>query len=772
MKKTLLSLLAIAFGCNIYAQNLDLQSLAKLRRSEFTPASTSRKLSPAKMRAEKVAPVQGAFIVLNDGCSADELRKAGVDVKSQRGNVVVGVVELARAKEIASLPCVKALNLQRDTRTNMDVARAEQNIDEIHFGKPESELTRTYTGRGVVAGIVDQGIDAHHINFRYATGESRISYLYWGRLNAAGTAVVEDHYNYETIGQFTTDTPNAYHATHTLGILGGSYTGPVSVGTPWADPLMPENTVPTELESCPFYGVAPQADLCVSCGDLQDAFVAYGLESLLNYRYYMQWPMVINMSLGSTQGPHDPRSAMGQYLDEAGKEAIICLSAGNEGDLKIALTKQLTEEDRVVKTFIYPYYYQYDPEVENSATFRNGSVEVWSNDGTPFEIKAVLYNRDRNYRAALNMPIVGENIGTYYTTSNMGSITESDIVDDPTFCRAVEQGYVGVGAKLDELTGRYYGMIDYYMLNNSKTNLNDSYVLGFEITGHPGQTISCYCDGLNTWMDNYGVEGFDDGSTDGTISDMAVAHNIVVVGSYNTRNKWTCLDGGTSRYEGEGFLPGKISGFSSYGTLADGRDLPTVCAPGAAIISSISWPYAKQMSESSINYSCSARLDEENRTNLWKQEVGTSMSTPFVAGSIALWLEANPELTVNDVKEIIAETAIVDDDVINTAERKRWGAGKFNALGGLKEAIRRYENGIRDITVDNDRLLLSPAGNNAYCIFIGTADSINASVFAADGRRVMQASAAGDELTLDLSSLPAGIYIINANGKSAKVSVK
>ncbi|MDE6166311.1 MAG: S8 family peptidase, partial [Muribaculaceae bacterium] len=139
---------------------------------------------------------------------------------------------------------------------------------------------------------------------------------------------------------------------------------------------------------------------------------------------------------------------------------------------------------------------------------------------------------------------------------------------------------------------------------------------------------------------------------------------------------------------------------------------------------------------------------------------------------IALWLEANPELTVNDVKEIIAETAIVDDDVINTAERKRWGAGKFNALGGLKEAIRRYENGIRDITVDNDRLLLSPAGNNAYCIFIGTADSIDASVFAADGRRVMQASADGDELTLDLSALPAGIYIINANGKSAKVSVK
>lgn len=765
--------------CDANAQSLDLRSRSTLRRyriEQQAPTRGNRMLSPVKDGTIATPAVQGAFIILNDGFSRADLESAGIEVTSCRGNIAVCIVPLDRAEEIASLPCVKAMNLQRSVAISMDKARAEQQMDRIHFGTPETDLPKTYTGKGVVAGIVDQGLDAHHINFRYANGESRIGYLYWGRVNAAGTGVVEDHFTYANMDEFTTDTPFAYHATHTLGIMGGSYNGPVTVGTPWADPSVPEVTTPKEIEECPYYGMAPQADLCVGCGDLQDAFVANGIENLLNYRAYMQWPMVINLSLGSTQGPHDPRSAMAQYLDLAGQEAIICLSAGNEGDLKIALTKTFTEEDCKIKTMIYPYYYQYDAETGEGQYYRNGSVEVWSNDGTPFEIKAVLYNRKRNYNAAYNMPIAGENIGTYYVTSDDLKVTDYDIVGHPTLKKAYSNAYVGVGAKVDEATGRYYGMVDYFAYNNQETNIDDSYVLGFEVVGKPGQTIYCYGDGLNTWMDNYGQPGFDDGSTDGTISDMAAAHNVIVVGSYNTRDSWPCLDGGTSHYIGAGFEVGKVSGFSSYGTMVDGRQLPTVCAPGSAIISSISWPYAKYQTEKDINFSCSARLDEENRTNLWKQEVGTSMSTPFVAGAIALWLEANPNLTVDDVKEIIAATATVDDGV-KAGDPKRWGAGKFNVLEGLKEAIRRTgSTGTGNISTDNhnNRLLLTPQGNNSYKIFLGTAASgLNVDVYAVDGRKMMSRRAEGDEMLIDLSGLPKGVYILTANGAhSSKITVK
>ena len=36
------------------------------------------------------------------------------------------------------------------------------------------------------------------------------------------------------------------------------------------------------------------------------------------------------------------------------------------------------------------------------------------------------------------------------------------------------------------------------------------------------------------------------------------------------------------------------------------------------------------------------------------------MATPVVAGAIALWLEANPSLTVKDVVRIIQQTARKD----------------------------------------------------------------------------------------------------------------
>ena len=121
-------------------------------------------------------------------------------------------------------------------------------------------------------------------------------------------------------------------------------------------------------------------------------------------------------------------------------------------------------------------------------------------------------------------------------------------------------------------------------------------------------------------MDNYGVEEFTDGSTDGSISDMAVADNVIVVGSYNTRNQWTCLDGGTARYEGDGFKVGGISGFSSYGTLSDGRELPLVCAPGAAIISSVSYPFAKiaeqAYGEEYLNFMCRQSSSKKNASTI------------------------------------------------------------------------------------------------------------------------------------------------------------
>ena len=148
------------------------------------------------------------------------------------------------------------------------------------------------------------------------------------------------------------------------------------------------------------------------------------------------------------------------------------------------------------------------------------------------------------------------------------------------------------------------------------------------------------------------------------------------------------------------------------------------------------------------------------------------MSCPLVAGSIALWLEADPDLTIDEVKDIVATTAIRDEDVTGyTGNPVKWGAGKFDAYSGLKEVLRR-QGSVKDIDADN-RMLIKTTGDNRYNIFLAGSQQLSIKVCDITGRIVKNCSISGDETTLDLSGMTSGIYVVNVNGcHSQRIIVK
>lgn len=491
-------------------------------------------------------------------------------------------------------------------------------------------------------------------------------------------------------------------------------------------------------------------------------------------------------------GPHDTNGILNRFLDLTATKAddnpmppVLCVSAGNEGDRRIALKKRLKKGESF-KTLLWPYLFQKTAESPETPTIYQDNFAIYSPDLTRLVVTPHLYNVDRGYREAGTFPQIGEGHGAYYITDEYFQMDESDQIND--ILAKWFHGFIGVGGMVDEDVNRYYAMVD-IALQDSDLNFattagaltSSRYIPGFEIkiaddadVPEEGILIECYGSGQSTEMFDYKQSAFDNGDYNGTISDMAVCPKLIVVGSYNTADEWFCLDGLKSRYVGEGdyFTPGRVSGFSSYGTLSDGRNLPTVCAPGSTIISSVNRYFTEldDVKDQAAQLFQACATDPEGRLNYWKQEVGTSMSCPLVAGAVACWLEADPTLTYADIQDIIAKTATVDDDV-RAGDPVKWGAGKFDALAGIKEVLRRAA--LPSVSADSDsRLIITPAGENRWTIFVAGEQNLSASVYSMQGSLMKTASAMADEITIDLSDLTPGVYALSANNLTSKIIVK
>lgn len=758
MKRMLFSLMcASVVSPGVCADGkIDLLSRARLRdacmsvplEGKGTLAGRPRKCSPSAPGSVR------ALVTLRDGFSASALECEGVEVAAFRGGVALCVIPLDEVERIAALHCVSRLTVDAPRRLMSRTARQAVNVDAIHQG---AGLPQAYTGRNVICGIYDQGVDPNHINFKDADGGSRVFYLSHLRLNAADKPVFS-YYDKSNIHLFTTDERATYHGAHTLGIMAGSYSGPLGAGYPAGMAAGSPN---------PYYGMAPDADLMVTCGLTSDYFIAKGVDEIVSYAVQHDRPAVINLSLGGNLGSHDGNSAMGRFLEDAGDECIIVIAAGNDGDVPLHASKSFSDGDTEFKTLIRPFY-----EPELNGYLRYGAVTVYGGDSSVMDVQAVVLNR-KTGRIAYRVPLAspGEGKATYHITDADYAVSDEDVVSQPL--GRYFEGYIGLGSMIDPETGKFYCMVDYYLTDNQEHNADDAYVPGFIVNGSPGQTARMWCDGIYTCLDSYGFEGWADGSTDGTVSDLAAARNVVVVGSYNTDGNLHYIDGTSAPFEPSlgVFRPGEVTSFSAYGTLEDGRSLPHVCAPGVSLISSTSRFFVEDPENGIDPASMSAIVEAEGVSHWWSQTGGTSMAAPVVAGSIALWLEADPALTAGEVIDVIQATAVADGDVVSCAEPRRWGAGKFDAYAGLQEVIRR--SGVNSVQGEGSGLLLSYIGDGICQVSLPGAQSLSLKVYAADGRLVKGASASGESTVLDLSPLSPGVYVVTANSlASARIIVK
>ena len=756
-------------------QKLDLLSQFTLlqQRNRSLPVYNSRTRAFAPRQAMTSTM---AMIEYKDATALDSLRAQGVNILKTRGNIAIVTLPLAQVERVAAIKSVKRMQLPRPVYQKMDLVRQAVGVDKIQQG---IDLPQAYTGKGVVTGIVDSGIDPNHINFLNTDGTTRFGYI--SRIyqsNAAKDGYVYENYYPRTIlpsvqgnhlyaiEDFTTDSQTSFHGTHTTGIMAGGYKGTLQMAQASAN----ETTSTLVTASNPYYGCATESELVASCGDLYDQFIAFGVDDVINYAEKSgaePKPCVVNLSLGSNLGPHDSTSLMNRFLSECGKDAIVCVAAGNEADYPVALTKTFADGDTIVQTFLRPM--QEGAFTTSNSTYynlRNGAVYVYSNDSTMFGLQAIIYNA-RRHRIVARFPLADNTDGQFVSWSTGGDYA-IDGAQTNAMLSKMFQGYIALASAKDTETGRYYAIANFLTTDDQQNNADGDYRIGLVVSGHGGQRIDIYGDAQFDYFDDYDEAGWSEGSRNGTINDMACATNVISVGCYNVRDHWPSIDGYVYGYNNNEFPVGQVSRFSSFGTLADGRNLPDVCAPGSSVISSTNTYCVTNSNMGYTDAALQAKTTLNGKTYYWQQTLGTSMSTPVVAGSVALWLEANPQLTYNDVIRIIRQTAVVDDDV-RQGDSVQWGAGKFDAYAGLKEVLREATTGIGGIKSQHaDKPLVTACGQRAFRVLLAGAKQLRLSVYNLAGQRVMAQNANGDETTIDASAWANGCYILQVNGLPAQ----
>ena len=611
--------------------------------------------------------------------TVSSLRAVGAQVLSRLGRQTVVSVPADSVASLARIQGLKRIDSGHRGRLKTDVTRRETGVSLLN-GPTVADGAVTYTGRGVNVIMIDAGFDFQHAAFKDAEGRSRIKCVYLmgdegGRKFTVSDPALGDYtfpgsvYDTpELIAQLTTDMAGEYHGSHTAAIAAGS--------------IAPQG----------FGGMAPEADLVLIPlnevkvegldEDDEDGYVELALAFAAAYADQSEQPTVLSASMNSHGGPHDGTSTVTQAIESVAEHLVPVFSAGNEGGYPIHLYQKFTSTKKSIKTLLGAM-----AEDETGKYVFNvmAGVNGYTRPGTtPGEVGVQLSLMTVNYMMGRLQQVWSSDA----CTTTLGGETSMQMIssDDNTTLAKYFEGDIALSAA-DNGDGRL--TVSAEVMGGCKSTC----FFMLTVTGTDGTEIDLW-DELYGFIGtkDLGLSGYADGDSDMSAGDWTSTSSVISVGAYCTNTTLREYNGDmtdTSVPEDEdGYadVMDDIAFFSSFGTSFNGVSQPTICAPGVNIVSAIS-SYAVDDPE---------EVDAEMQWqgSPYAAESGTSMSCPVVSGIVALWLQADPTLTLEGVKTVMRESAVSDE--FTAADDIRWGFGKINAKRGI-DYIKSQTEGFRGV---------------------------------------------------------------------------
>lgn len=680
----------------------------------------------AKTEIREKCPSLCAFVRITGDADA-VFRRYGCRSLAAFGDIHIADIPVGNLSALACERSVLRIEASPSRTQMLQRSAGVVGADKAHGG---TSLPQAFTGNGVVVGIVDIGFDLTNPNFFNNTQtECRIK-RFWDMLSAdtigSDMYVGAEYTSEEAIlaYQHSRDGLLFGHGSHTLGALAGT-----GYGTPYRGMAIESDIVAAS-------NAVTGDTVFISKDDLYkytSATDALGFKYAFDYAESQGKPCVVSFSEGSHQALDDEELLCYEVLRQmTGPGRIIVASAGNEGH--------------------YRNYIHKPSGTQGQGTFFTGSTDVAlfraSTDGD-FALRFSAYDSEKNA------------VGKEYRFSEILADADSLIRDTVVF----------YGRKYEIALGAYPNAFqtDRVMLDGMVKSLD----------GELGRSMPMSMQLLGTEADVelFRVAGlFDGNSANWSLNSAEKSHTINAPGSapavicvgatsYCTSyiNYWGEVKDNYDKEEGV------VAYYSSRGPTFDGRIKPDVVAPGSQIVTTASsFVYENPpLPASTVDVS-----EFNGRTYPWIATVGTSLSTPIVAGCIALWLQANPELSPDDIITLFSETcnhldpsAAYPDNTLGYGEIDVY-RGLLHILGidGIGEISKEQPRGVTFAVEGNSLLRLSyasPSSVSAQLRIYNTAGSLLFTQNLPAGRQSQEVS---------IASLPAGVYAVQLTSSDPLVT--
>lgn len=600
---------------------------------------------------------------------AARIEELGGTVRTILTRIMTASLPVDQVEAIAEWPEVRYVEVGKPLLPKMDTARTVTNVDDVEAG---TSLDARYDGSGVIIGIVDDTRpDYDHADFTDAAGNTRVKF-YWDK-NATGSGVAEisgssglectaakiDAGTCTATAGGSTDS----HSTHVAGIAAG--------------------------DDSTYKGAAPGADLIFVFNVESDADSGANLATTIidDVRYVfnkadkLNQPAVVNLSLGTSIGAHDDTSSMEKSLNElvdGHPGRTIVNAAGNE---------------------------RFNPSDSQASRYAGLHAAISVTSGTDEGFELELRDGAGDDLDALGDQVI---VDIWLNAASTCTVELDGFDDADSKTRSINMAAVSAGstgtATNSAGTTLDVDFTDSTNANNGKKHAQATVTFSSSVTDAAKDDFTfdvifrgaCSGDAW-IWPDRNSVVTFTQrnpgsfgytyiaGDSNRTITIPGTASKIIAAGSFMSKQSWTDVNGVTrNQTDTTGIVGGagtlgvsggsvnNISPFSSRGPTPDGRTKPDITAPGEPIVASMS-----------SNQSIAA--GQRVNANHFKNQ-GTSMSSPHVAGIVALMFDKNPCLTSNQVKTLIANNAATDSFTGTSGlPNNTWGYGKVDALEIMKD---------------------------------------------------------------------------------------